>query len=230
VSTPRPKETVQHARQTLDLRDPFWPAQLTVAFAIALQISLPDKLSLGPNWLLPSAEGLLLIGLIVATPHPDIKHSPIRRQIAVTLIGVVSLVNLISLFLLAHYLTVGSHHSAVGGRALIDAGIALWVTNVLLFGLWYWELDRGGPVTRALEPDTPPDFLFVQMQEPRHAPPDWMPGFLDYMYTSFTNATAFSPTDTMPLTYMAKVLMAVQSLAALVTIGLVVSRAVNILQ
>jgi hypothetical protein len=227
MTTPHATETAHHARQALDLRDPFWPAQLTVAFAIAIQFFLPAKLTLGPAWLLPAAEGVLLLGLVVATPHPDIKHSPLRRQMAITLIGLVSAVNLVSLYLLAHFLTKGGK---TDGRALIDAGIALWVTNVLVFGLWYWEMDRGGPVTRALEPEAPPDFLFVQMQEPHHAPEGWMPGYLDYMYTSFTNATAFSPTDTMPLTYMAKVLMAIQSMAALVTIGLVVSRAVNILQ
>jgi hypothetical protein len=227
MMTPAAKETAEEAVSALDLRDPFWPAQVTVALAIAIQFFLPGKLTLGPAWLLPVAEGVLLLGLVIATPHPDIKHSPLRRQVAITLIGLVSAVNLVSLYLLAHFLTKGG---TTNGRALIDAGIALWVTNVLLFGLWYWEIDRGGPVTRALEPDAPADFLFVQMQEPRHAPEGWMPGYLDYMYTSFTNATAFSPTDTMPLTYMAKILMAIQSLAALVTIGLVVSRAVNILQ
>jgi hypothetical protein len=116
-----------------------------------------------------------------------------------------------------------------GGHPLILAGIVLWVTNVLLFGLWYWELDRGGPIARQLDPDALPDFLFPQMTEPRLAPEGWRPIFVDYLYTSFTNATAFSPTDTMPLTPIAKVLMTVQSAAALVTVALVLARAVNIL-
>jgi hypothetical protein len=106
----------------------------------------------------------------------------------------------------------------------------LWVTNVLLFGLWYWELDRGGPLARMATPDAMPDFLFPQMTEPRHSPAGWMPGLIDYLYLSFTNATAFSPTDTMPLSSIAKVLMTAQSLASLLTIGLIVARAVNILQ
>jgi hypothetical protein len=154
------------------------------------------------------------------------RHSPLRRQVAILLIGLVSLVNSISLVLLCHFLLQGH---ADNGRALIGSGMVLWVTNVLLFGLWYWELDRGGPLARATESESQIDFLFVQMTEPKHAPPDWKPVLIDYLYTSFTNATAFSPTDTMPMTPRAKVLMATQALSALVTVGLVVARAVNIL-
>jgi hypothetical protein len=107
--------------------------------------------------------------------------------------------------------------------------VVLWGTNVLLFAVWYWEMDRGGPVTRFRHPDMLPDFQFPQMENPELAPKGWRPGFLDYLYTSLTNATAFSPTDTMPLTQTAKAVMGVQGVAALVTVGLVVARAVNIL-
>ena len=138
----------------------------------------------------------------------------------------VSAVNIFSLVLLCHYLLRGG---TANGRPLIGSGIVLWVTNVLLFGLWYWELDRGGPLARAQSTRPLPDFLFLQMTDPEWAPEGWEPGLIDYLYTSFTNATAFSPTDTMPLTAIAKWLMSAQSLTALVTIGLVVARAVNIL-
>ena len=126
-----------------------------------------------------------------------------------------------------------SHHLLNGGKEnghqLILSGIVLWCTNVLLFGLWYWEIDRGGPPARAKgEPDRA-DFLFPQMTDPKWAPANWMPKLIDYLYVSLTNATAFSPTDTMPLTPTAKWLMSAQSLVSLVTIGLVVARAVNIL-
>jgi len=206
--------------------NPYWAPQLIVACAILLDLALPGKLTVGPTWLLPAVEGVLLIALVLASPHPVLRHSPLRRSVAIGLIGLVSLVNIVSLVLLCHYLL---HGGRVGGRRLILAGIVLWVTNVLLFGLWYWELDRGGPLERANRTGTQPDFLFPQMTDPRWAPSGWMPGLVDYLYTSFTNATAFSPTDTMPLTPIAKWLMSVQSLAALVTIGLVVARAVNIL-
>jgi hypothetical protein len=210
----------------LTRRDPFWAPQVIVACAILLDLSLPEKLTVGPTWLLPSVEGLLLAALILVSPHAGMRHSPVRRAVGIGLIALVSAVNIASLVLLCHYLL---HGGRVGGRSLILSGIVLWVTNVLLFGLWYWELDRGGPMDRALGTDAHPDFLFPQMAEPRWAPPHWMPGLIDYLYTSLTNATAFSPTDTMPLTPAAKWLMSAQSLAALVTVGLVVARAVNIL-
>jgi uncharacterized membrane protein len=216
----------EHEGERLARRDPFWPAQLTAAAAIALYISLPSKLTIGPVWLLPVLEALLLVGLIVAMPNPAVQYSPRRRQFALALTAVVSVANIVSLALLIHYLLQGGK---VGGHRLILSGVVLWLTNVLVFALWYWELDRGGPVARALNPDAPVDFLFPQMTDDRWAPKNWRPGFIDYLYTSFTNATAFSPTDTMPLTSMAKILMLVQSLASLVTIGLVVARAVNIL-
>jgi uncharacterized membrane protein len=206
--------------------DPFWGPQAIVAGAIALDLSLPEKLTIGPSWLLPSVEGLLLVGLVVASPKRRLRHSPLRRRLVIAFTGLVTAVNAVSLALLVHYLL---HHRLGEGRQLILAGVVLWVTNVLLFGLWYWQLDRGGPLERAANPSAKPDFLFPQMTERQFAPPGWEPGLVDYLYVSFTNATAFSPTDTMPLTANAKWLMTAQSLTALVTIGLVVARAVNVL-
>jgi uncharacterized membrane protein len=222
----RAESRARGLRAGLERRDPFLGAQLVVALAILLDLALPEKVTLGPAWLLPAIEGLLLLGLTAASPHPHMRHSPLRRRIAIAMIGLVSAVNAVSLVLLCHYLLHGGKES---GRSLILAGVVLWVTNVLLFGLWYWELDRGGPIARALEPRTLPDFLFPQMANPELGPDGWEPGLIDYLYTSFTNATAFSPTDTMPLSQTAKALMAGQSLIALVTVGLVVARAVNIL-
>jgi hypothetical protein len=206
--------------------DPYWGAQLVLVATVALDFALPERLTLGPTWLAPGLEALALGGLIAAAPHPRMRHTPLRRYLSMVLTGVVSAANSFSLILLCHYLLRGGQ---VGGRPLIGAGMVLWVDNVLLFGIWYWQMDGGGPTARTLDPGRPPDFLFVQMTEPRFAPRGWTPRLVDYLYTSFTNATAFSPTDTMPLTLAAKALMAVQSVTALVTIGLVVARAVNIL-
>jgi uncharacterized membrane protein len=224
---PHHRASARTLAASLKRHDPFWGPQLLVAAAILLDLSLPKRVTIGPTWLLPSVEALALLGLLAASPHPRMRHSPLRRTVAIGLIGLVSAVNSVSLVLLCHYLLRGGNSN---GRALIGSGIVLWVTNVLLFGLWYWELDRGGPLARAVESASAIDFLFVQMTEPRYAPPGWKPALIDYLYTSFTNATAFSPTDTMPLTPRAKILMAAQSLTALVTVGLVVARAVNILQ
>lgn len=208
-------------------RDPIWAPQLVVAAAIALDLALPDKLTIGPFWLLPAVEATLLFGLVGASPHPRMRHSPLRRRIALGLIGLVSAVNVWSLIELAYYLLQGGQ---AAGRTLIFSGVALWVTNVLLFGLWYWELDRGGPLARKLRGDAQPDFLFVQMtDEVRRLMPDWMPGLIDYLYLSLTNSTAFSPTDTMPLTATAKMLMGGQAIVSMLILVLVVARAVNIL-
>ena len=226
-------EEALHAKQAVGrlgghnrAEEPFWPAQIAAAAALVLYLTLPSKLVIGPQWLVPGVEGVLLAGLVVTTPTRHRDQSPMRRAVVVGLLGLVSATTLVSLLLLTHFLLKGGK---AGGHALILAGMVLWATNVLIFAIWYWELDRGGPSARCHhEVEGRPDFLFVQMSEPQLAP-GWRPGFIDYLYTSLTNATAFSPTDTMPLTAKAKILMGVQSLIALVTIGLVVSRAVNIL-
>ena len=204
----------------------FWPAQLTVLAAIVVQVLLPERLTIGPSWLVPSFEGALLIGMFVVTPNVVEEEHPRRRRIALALTAFVSAANIFSLGALTHYLL---HHRVSDGRGLIFAGVLIWLTNLLIFALWYWEMDRGGPGKRAMGRDGPPDFLFPQMSDDRIEPREWRPKFIDYLYVSLTNNTAFSPTDTMPLTPMAKSVMGVQSVVSLLTIGLIVSRAVNIL-
>jgi uncharacterized membrane protein len=208
-------------------KEPAWPAQATVLVAIGLQVALPDRLTIVSRWLLPSLEAALLVGLASATPKHFEREHPNRRRIAIAMIAFVSLANALSLALLTHYLL---HHHVNNGHELIIAGSLIWLTNVLIFGLWYWEVDRGGPGRRSAGHDLEPDLLFPQMTDDRLGARTWRPGFVDYLYVSLTNATAFSPTDTMPLTAQAKSLMGLQSLVSLVTIGLIVSRAVNILQ
>jgi uncharacterized membrane protein len=206
--------------------EPFWPAQATVLGAIGLQLLLPERLTAGPSWLVPSLEGALLIGLAMATPKQLEHEHPRRRRVAIGLTAFVSAANIYSLGALAHYLL---HHKVNDGRGLIFAGVLIWLTSFLIFALWYWEMDRGGPGKRASGNDGAPDFLFPQMSDDRIEPLEWRPKFIDYLYVSLTNNTAFSPTDTMPLTPMAKSVMGVQAVVSLMTIGLIVSRAVNIL-
>jgi uncharacterized membrane protein len=206
--------------------EPRWPAELAVAVAIGLQVVLPHRIVLGPIWVIPSLEAALEVAVIVTrTQRPGREYKNVRT-LAIALIALINVANLVSLGYLVHAL-VAKH--PVGGRTLIFASFPVWLTNIIVFALWYWELDRGGPAARRQVKHRAPDFLFPQMDSRGSAGPDWSPTFLDYLYTSFTNVTAFSPTDTMPLTPWAKVLMMVQSLASLLTIGLVISRAVNIL-
>jgi uncharacterized membrane protein len=206
--------------------EPFWPAQLTVLTAIALQLLLPDRLAAGPRWLVPGMEAALLLGMFVVTPNQVEDEHPRRRHIALGLTVFVTAANIYSLGALTHFLL---HSHVKSGRELIVSGVLIWLTNFLIFALWYWEADRGGPGRRAAGHDGPPDFLFPQMTDDRIEPLAWRPRFIDYLYVSLTNATAFSPTDTMPLTPTAKSIMGVQSIVSLITIGLIVSRAVNIL-
>ena len=207
--------------------EPRWPALLAVLIAVVLQLILPDTLirGLGSRGLIPALEGALIVVLLIANPGRISPEESRLRVIGVALIAVITIVNVVSLAELLHALLYGAKTS---GRPLVYASVPIWLTNVIVFGLWYWELDRGGPAARQSPKHRRPDFLFPQMSTPGSST-QWAPSFLDYLYTSFTNATAFSPTDTMPLTAWAKVLMMVQSLASLVTVAVVISRAVNIL-
>ena len=221
------RREIEFARlhRRLEEGDPFWPAQTAVAVAIVLSLLLPGSLLIGPRILLPAIELVLLFALVVVVPRRATRHDRRRRAFALSVVGVVSATTIVSLARLVHYLVAGGR---VGGERLIESGALLWLTLVLLFAVFYWEFDGGGPVARMQQPDLP-DFLFPQMDSAGHAPPNWRAGFVDYLYLSLTNSVAFSPTDTLPLTGTAKVLMGIQSITALMTIGLVVARAVNIL-
>jgi len=203
-----------------------WPATLAVVAAVVLYARLPERLTLGPGWLLPVLEATVLLPLSIAVPRRRAGEERLVRSAAIILIALVNVANLVSLGLLIDALL---HGTKAEGTELVFAAMQIWGTNVVVFALWYWELDRGGPPHRAAGATRGPDFLFPQMNLAGHAD-SWRPLFVDYLYVSFTNALAFSPTDTMPLTPRAKLLMLVQSLASMLTVALVAARAVNILQ
>jgi hypothetical protein len=190
-------------------------------------VTLPEHFVLGPRWVIPALELALLVPLSIIAPRRTYDEAPWRRIAAIVLIAIINAANVASLVFLVRFL-IGSGAKASGTQLLISS-TEIWLTNILVFALWYWELDRGGPKHRMAASTRSADFLFPQMVTPICASPGWMPRFVDYFFVAFTNATAFSPTDTMPLTPAAKMLMAVQSLTSLLTVALVAARAVNIL-
>jgi uncharacterized membrane protein len=216
-------ETIQ-AAQVLR-REPFWQAQAALVGALILYLTLPSKLVVGPKWLMPALELMLVAGLWFDRPRQTRLQAKRERAVVLVLLAMVALANFVTLELLVHYLL---HGGKAGGRPLILSAIVIWLTNIAVFALGFWQLDAGGPDARARNAPRERDFLFPQMAEPG-LQADWQPSFLDYLYTSFTNATAFSPTDAMPLTVRTKMLMMVESIASLVTVLLVGARAVNVL-
>jgi uncharacterized membrane protein len=209
------------------ISEPRWPASIAILVACAISYYLPAQYTLGPQWMFPAIALAILIPLSIAAPHRVASESRAIQTAAIALIGVLMLSNIASLVRLIHVL-IFEPKNVVGSTLLISAA-GIWLTNVIVFALWYWELDRGGPDERLEAVHQSPDFLFPQMSTPGCAEPGWSPAFVDYLYIAFTNATAFSPTDTLPLSRWAKVLMLIQSTASLLTVTLVAARAVNIL-
>lgn len=207
-----------------------WPALIAILVAMALYVTLPGRLFYGPGWLLPALEGALFLALFVSRQVEDTEYRW-QRRVAIGLIATMNAANVGSLFLLIQALL---RDTQIAGQKitadhLVIWAAQIWLTNVIVFALWYWELDRGGPLCRGNGSSRTPDFLFPQMVNTDTAPPGWTPSFFDYVYTSFTNAAAFSPADTMPLSEWAKALFMIQSLASLLTAVLVIARIANIL-
>jgi uncharacterized membrane protein len=236
---------VRHALAPSDElgESPLWPAAAILA-AAGLYADLPSRFIVGPGggafgvvrWVVPALTVLLLITLGVLRPSGRIARAldwPAEtlqansRRLSIAVIALVSAANAASIVLLIHLLVNGG--TTKTPPLLLRAAVHMWVVNVLLFALWFWQLDGGGPVRRPACVPADRDFLFPQQMEPALLERGWRPLFLDYLYVSFTNAAAFSPTDTMPLSRWAKMLMLVQSAISLSLAVMVVARAVNIL-
>lgn len=212
------------------------PSALVVVAAIALYALLPEQLILGPRLVIPALEVVLLAALVIVNPRRMTRDSPWERAAALTLVGLVATANAIALVLLLRQLVTTDDSRAV--ELLIAAG-QVWLTNVIVYGLAFWELDRGGPVARTHLPraELPrADFRFPQdedhdtIDEVRAGSSrasDWVPAIVDYLYVSLSNSSAFSPTDTMPLSSRAKILMGIESTSALVISVLVIAKGVG---
>ena len=209
-----------------------WPVA-AVLTAASLYATMPGSYIAGSATLVtvgrivvPTLAVALIWPLALTAPRRSIRVSVPRRSAALALIAVISVANAVSIVLLVHLLVIGAH---IDGRTLLRAAIHIWCASVLVFALWFWQLDGGGPLERRSIEGCAGDFLFPQQAEPERLGSGWRPAFIDYLYVSFTNAAAFSPTDTMPLSRWAKMLMLVQSAISLMLAVMVVARAVNIL-
>ncbi len=235
MESPRPfRAPVKH--------EPRWHASVAIVAAMLLYITLPEKLTLGPTWFAPLLVMVVLIPLSILAPR---RHEETRkmRVWGIVLIALVNFFNIASVALLVasffHPTKVAAPASAA---ELLQHGAQIWLTNIIVFGLWFWELDADGPDARAHARSAAdfrePDFLFPQLQMtiaggeggPAGVDPNWKPQFFDYFYLAFTNSTAFSPADVMPLSVWAKFLMLVESLISLVTIAIVLARSVSLIQ
>jgi len=224
---PTPAEARAAKRQARIVGEARWPMAGAVLAAMVLTYLLPEDLRLAPKWLLPLVEGLLLVAVVVADPREITRRSALLRGLSIGLVAVLVFDALWTTGLLIDALLKGGPETN-SASALLSAGSIVWVSNNIAFSLLFWELDSGGAAARAHHLPRHPDFAFPQQINPDLAPPGWRPRFIDYLYLGFTNAIAFSPTDTMPLMPWAKLAMAVQSMISLAILGLVVARAVNV--
>lgn len=210
-----------------------WPVLVALVSAIVMQGAIPRRYTVVPRWPLLAMEVALLVVLLIINPVRLTRATRLGKAASLLLLAAITIDNTASAVVLDYHILTGTVSN--DAALLLGSGAAVFITNIIVYGIWYWEIDLGGPFARAgVTERTPerryPDFLFPQMDVRRLAPKDWEPRFLDYLYVSLTNVMAFSPTDTMPLTRRAKAMMALQALVAVSTIALVFARAVNVLR
>ena len=208
--------------------DPIWHAQLALLAVVILQFFTSSALLPFNKLAIIGPELLLIVILTFVTPAGYARVSSARRALGIGLIGFITVTNIVSLALLLSALFFGDGH--VDGHDLLINGLVIYVTNIIIFALWYWEMDGGGPDKRAIDMTSRDDFIFPQMMYPHIFKDKWRPGFIDYLYLSATNVTNFAAADTLPISRRAKSLMMAQALVSVVTIVLVAARAINILQ
>ncbi|MFE9552558.1 hypothetical protein ACFYOD_03575 [Streptomyces sp. NPDC006703] len=202
-------------------------AAAVIASAV-LTLLLPDDLRLGPRWALPLAEGLLLVALVSGDPGRINRRSTILRAVSIALVVILAGSAIWSTVQLIDDIVHGGTETN-SANALLLAGGSVWASTVLAFSLLYFELDSGGPAARTHHMPHIPALAFPQQLNPELSSADWRPRYIDYLYLGFTNSTALSPTDVMPLAPWAKCVMTLQSIASLIILGLVIARAVNVL-
>jgi len=215
-----PAQTIPH--------EPRWPPALAILVVLLLLAALPGHVHVLPVW------GSYLAALAVLVPMAGVALTKgntlwlgIERTMIILLATAYVANTIAELADMIGAITL--HPSGSNAFSLLSSSVAIWVANVLTFSLLYWQIDRGGPYARASNLSVKPDWVFPQPAAPEDLPPDWRPLFFDYLYLGYNTATAFSPTDALPLTHRAKMLMMIESAISLLTMVIILSRAINII-
>jgi len=224
----RPISKVEVARTGIGT-EKWWPLLSALAVAIIVPLLLPSRFSLGPDWIVPAVITLLLMAIVVADRAGSDRRPAVIRALSVALVVVlVAEAAGVTVRLVLDLVQGGPETNSA--TDLLSVGFGVWLYTILAFAFLYWVLDGGGPDARLWAPPEYPDLAFPEQLNPVVAVPGWRPQFFDYLYLGFTNATAFSPTDVMPLARWAKTAMTMQAASSLAVLRLVIARAVNILQ
>ena len=225
---------MQQSNEPQPREEPRWHAAVAVLAALALYITLPNRFIVGPAWVLPLLILVILVPLLIFAPN-RLAETPLQRWLSIANVVLLNAFNIATVVLLLAAILTTKFHRNISGEDLLVAAVEIWLTNVIVYALWFWEIDGRGPDLRARcdleERTTDADFLFPQqvLNMDIQKKLNFRPRFWDYVFLSFTNATAFSPTDTFPLTHTAKVLMMAEALTSLITIAVIAGRAINIL-
>lgn len=206
-----------------------WLVISTVVAAFVLLVLLPRRVWVFPIWVGCVLVSVLIVPMVAVSVSTDkARWLHIEGTATLVFISITGIALLDNLQFLLSQMVLGE--VKLSGLTLLTSSVAVWAVNVLIFSLVYWRIDRGGPEARANQATPKPDWLFPQQTVPELAPSGWSPSFIDYFFLAFCTATAFSPTDGLPLTSRAKALMMLESVLSLATIITVLARAINILQ
>ena len=207
----------------------WWPVAVAIIVVAGLHVALPARYRVHPVWLFPAVVLVLLAVLVIGDPGRIDRQKTWMRIAIGAVIAVITLANLLGAVRLVVEILTNNKLFANQPGGLLAAGAVIWATNVIAFGLWYWDLDRGGAAARAHRPYDNPAFVFPEMQNAGYAPPDWVPRFVDYLALAFWTATAISPTDISAIRPWAKLLMMLEASGSIVLAALVIARAINVL-
>jgi hypothetical protein len=212
-----------------DRGEHWWPVALAILVTAVLHVALPTQYRVNPSWVVPVVLVTLLAVLIIGDPGRIDRQKPWLRAVIGIVIAFITVANLFSAARLIADILTNNKIFANNPIALLATGGVVWITNVIAFSLWYWDLDRGGAAARAHHPRAGPAFVFPEMQHTQYAPAAWMPRFVDYLSLAFWTATAISPTDISAIKPWAKLLMMLEAGCSIVLVALVIARAINIL-